>query len=288
MLKLYTALHTIENRLNVFYILAFVPLPLIAYYDVRYFSPLMFGFLLLLLKKDKLRAYNEALHGQKALGIIIILSNLIVYYALFSFFPFALFYGGAAVTYIAYLLGLFLTFFDFSALRKAFTPIFIVAAATSISYVSTWLRHYLSPYVIPLFTSLIGTILNALQVKTIVQYPNFLTLDTPRGSLPLLIIWGCVGVYGALVFSILLIVMLSEEPASLKTKTLWTAIGIIGILILNVIRVVIILVIAYYYDFNVAELTVHPYLGYALLLTWLMLFLFLFSKRQSISEKLGL
>lgn len=278
--KMITALRSVKNGLNAFYILALVPLLLVAFYDIHYLSPLIFGFILLLLKRHDLFAHRGANHIQRIAGIILLLCSFIVYYALIFLIPLTLY--GLTGTYIVYILGLFLTFFDFSALRKALTPIFIVVAATSISYVPAWLRQYLSPYIIPPFTSLIGTILNALQMRTIVQYPNLLTLDTPRGSLPLLIIWGCVGVYGALVFSILLVVVLSEEPVSLKTKTLWAIMGIIGILALNVIRVVIVLTIAYYYDFNVAELMIHPYLGYVLFLTWLMLFLFLFSKRQSI------
>ena len=281
--KLFTAFHSMENRLNIFYILAFGPLLLIAYYDIRYLSALMFGVLLLLLKRHDLSAYSGANHIHRVAGIILLICSFIVYSALVYLFPHLLY--GVSVTYIAYILGLFLTFFDFSALRKAFTPIFIIVAATSVGYVSAWLKLNFSSYIIPLFTSLTGTILNALQVRTIVQYPNLLFLDTPRGSLPLSIIWGCVGVYGALVFSILLVVVLSEERGSLKTKTLWALIGIIGILALNVIRVVIILVIAYYYDFTVAELMIHPYLGYALFLMWLAFFLSTFSKRQTILEK---
>jgi len=274
-----------KNRLYVFFILAIVPLPLIAYFNIFYLSPLMFGFLLLLLKRDKLSVCHGAIDIQRAVGFVVMLGSFIAFCVSVYFPPSLVFYGA---NYITYIFGLFLAFFDLSALREAFTPIFIVVAATSISYVSAWLQSYLSPYIIPLFTSLTGTILNALQVRTIVQYPNLLTLDTPRGSLPLQIIWGCVGVYGALIFSILMVLMLSEEPASLKTKTLWAIMGIIGILALNVIRVVTVLTIAYHYDFNVVELTIHPYLGYALFLTWLILFLFMFSKRRSISERLRL
>lgn len=285
--KLLTVFRSKENRLHVFYILAFIPLPLIAYHDIRYLSPLMFGFLLLLLKSHNLSAYREANNVQRYMGKILVLGSFIIYLALVYFLQFPLFYGGAAVAYIAYILGLFLAFFDLSALREAFTSTFIIAAATSIAYVSFWLELYLSPYIIPLFTSLLGTISNGLGVKVTVQYPDLITLYALRGTIPLQIIWGCVGAYGALVFSILVVIVLSEEPVSLKTKILWAVIGIIGVLVLNVLRVVIILVIAYYYDFNVAELAIHPYLGYALFLTWLMLFLTLFSKRESIFKKLN-
>jgi len=283
--KLTTFFSWMKSRLNAFYILALVPLLLISYFNFHYLSPLMFGFLLLLIKKDNLSGHREANHVQRVVGTIILLGCFIVYYSLVYRFSFIPLYEGAA-TYIAYVFGLFLTFFDLSTLKEAVTPIFIIAAAISIAYINVLLKLYLSQYVIPLFTSLLGTISNGLGVKVAVQYPDLITLYSLRGAIPLQIIWGCVGAYGALLFSILLVVVLSEEPASLKTKILWSVIGIIGVLLLNLLRVVIILAIAYYYDFNVAELAIHPYLGYALFLTWLVLFLSLFSKRQSISKRL--
>lgn len=282
--KLFVAFHSMENRLNVFYILAFVPLLLIAYYDIRYLSPLMFGFLLLLLKKHKLSACREAVHAQRALGITLILVSFIVYYALIYLFSFISFYEGAA-NYIMYIFGLFLTFFDLSALKQAFTPMFIVVAATSFSFISEWLELSLSPYVIPRFVSLTVTILNALGVNATTQYPNIITLHTLRGPIPLLIIWACIGVYGTLLFSIIMIIVFSEEPVSLKTKTLGVVVGVIGVLVLNVIRVVIVLVLAYYYTIELAEYLIHPYLGYALFFTWLAFFLYMFSKRQAILKK---
>ena len=282
---LFKACHSMKNRLNVFYILAFIPLLLIAYYDIRYLSPLMFGFLFLLLKRHKLSACNEASHSQKVSGIILILSSLIVYCALFSLFPFTLFYGAAA-NYIAYIFGLFLTLFDLSALRNASTPIFIIIAATSISFISIWLELSLSSYIIPRFVSLIGIILNALGVKATTHYPNTITLHTWRGTIPFQIIWGCIGAYSTLVFSMLMVIVFSEEPGSLKTKILWAVVGVIGVLVLNVIRVVIILVLARHYTVVVAELLFHPFLGYALFFTWLALFLYTFSKRHVILEKI--
>lgn len=283
--KLLATFHSVENRLNVFYILAFAPLLLITYYNIGYLSLITFGFLLLLLKRHKLSACREAVHTQRALGIILLLGSLGIYYALFQLFPFAAFYGGVA-NYIAYIFGLFLVFFDLSALRHIFTPAFIIVAATSISSISIWLELYLSPYIIPNFVTLVSTILNALGVNVTTQYPNLITLDTWRGPITLSIIWGCIGIYGTLVFSIIMVIVFSEEPVSLKTKTLWTVIGITGILILNVIRVVIVLVLAYYYTFELAEYLIHPYLGYALFFTWLALFLYTFSKRQVILENL--
>lgn len=269
-----------EKRVNVFYILALIPLILIAYVNILYLSPLMFGFLLLLLKRNNLLNYNEPTGFQRNLGLVLVVISSIIYYILVQIFPNIGFYG--AITYIAFVVGLCLTFFSLSALREALTPIFITTAAASISYVSSWLELVFSPYIIPLFTSVVGIVSNSVGVSVTVRYPGSITLHALRGTIPLQVIWGCVGVYGALVFSILLVVILLEEPASLKAKIPWAFIGLIGVLVLNVIRVVIVLTIAYYYDFNVAELAVHPYLGYALFLTWLLLFLSMFSKRQTI------
>jgi len=279
-----TFFYSKENKLNVFYVLALIPLILVAYYNILYLSPLMFGFLLLLLKRNSLFNYREPVNLQRNIGIVLVVISGIAYFALFQVFPHIGLYG--AIAYIAYVLGLFLLFFVLSALREAFTPTFIVAAAASISYISSSLELFFSPYIIPLFTSLVGAISNAVRIRVTIQNPDSIMLHALRGTISLQVIWGCVGAYGALVFSILVITILSEEPVSLKTKILWTVIGIIGVLVLNVIRVVIVLGIAYYYDFNVAEVAVHPYLGYVLLLTWLVLFLSMFSKRQTISAKM--
>lgn len=278
--RLLTVFYSMKNRLNVFYILAFVPLPVIAYYDIFYLSPLMFGFLLLLLKRRNLSICHEANHIQRAVGIVFILVSFIVYYTLVHLYPLIV----ISAIYTAYLFGLFLTFFDLSALKEAFTPIFIVMAAASVSFISKWLELYLSSYVIPLFTSLVVAFSNALGVRTTTQYPDIILLHTWSGTISLQIIWGCVGVYGALVFSTLMIVVLCEEPGSLKTKTLWAVVGVIGILVLNIIRVAIILVADYYYGAEVAA-QFHSVLGYALFLIWLAFLLYTFSRRQAILQK---
>jgi len=247
----------------------------------------MFGFLLLLLKKDKLSAYRGVNGIQRSVGIIFALSSFIAYYSLvFLFSVFPVYTGGTS--YIAYIFGLFLALFDFSALKEALTPMFITAAATSLAYVNLMLELSISSYVIPPFTSLIGLVSNSLGVAVTVQHPDLMTLHALRGSIPLRVIWGCIGAYGALLFSILMIVVFAEEPVSLKTKMLWAVVGIIGVLVLNTLRVVIILVIGYYYDINFAETAVHPYLGYALFLMWLMVFLSIFSNRESLLKKLAL
>jgi len=82
-----------------------------------------------------------------------------------------------------------------------------------------------------------------------------------------------------------MIVVLYEEPGSLTTKTLWAIIGVVGIFILNIIRIVMILAADYYYGAEVAA-QFHAVLGYALFFTWLAFFLYTFSKRKAVLQKI--
>jgi len=284
--KLFNNFRSVTSRVNAFYILAFTPLPLIAYYDIYLLSSSVFGFLFLLLEKREMSTHRKATRIQSGAGILLILSSFIAYYALFHLPPFMGFTG--AISYVAYIFGLFLTFFEFCALRKAFVPVFVIVAAKSFAFVSKWLELSLSQYVIPSFVTITSTILNVLGLNVTTQHPDVIILNTWRGSIALTVIWACLGVYGTLVFSIVLVIFLSKEPGSLKTKMLWAIIGVTGVLVLNVIRVVIILTAVYYYSAEVAEQLLHPPLGYVLFFTWLALFLYMFSKRQAILEKIRL
>jgi len=285
--KLFEAFRLMKNRLNIFYILAFAPLAMITYYNIRYLSPLMFGFLLLFLKSQELSVIHEAIRIQRVAGLTVLLGSFILCCSLVHFFPFFPFYGVAA-SYSVYIFGLFLTFFDLRALKKAFTPIFIIVAASSISFISISLKLWLSPYMIPRFVSIVGTILNALGVKTIILDPSILILNTAQGTIAFRIIWECIGVYGTLVFSLVMIIVIFEEHDGLKTKMLWAVLGIVGVLVLNVLRVVIILMLAPYYTFEVVESLFHPFLGYILFFPWLGLFLYTFPKRHEILKKIRL
>ena len=100
-------------------------------------------------------------------------------------------------------------------------------------------------------------------------------------------VWGCVGVSSMLIFSIILVVTLFEESASLKTKLAWASIGIIGTFILNIVRVTIIFLADYFYGYE-GGAKVHYVIGYALFIAWLAIFFYTFSKRQVISEKFQL
>ena len=280
--EFFSGFHPMKNRLDAFYMLAFIPLPILAYFNVSYLSPLIFGFLLFLLKKDKLSFSGQAIHIQRALGVMLALGSFIAFCVFIFLFQSLIF---SAATYVMYIVGLLLTFSDLSALKEAFSSIFIVVAAASISFISNWLEPILSPHIIPLFTTIVVAISNFLGVKATIQYPDIILLHTWSGTIPIQIIWGCIGVYGALIFSTLMIVLLYEEPGSLTTKTLWAIIGVIGVLLLNIVRIAMILVADSYYGAEVAA-QFHSVLGYVLFFTWLAFFLYTFSRRQTILRKI--
>jgi len=269
-----------SSRAKVFYVLAFAPLMLIVYYQPGWpfavISP-VYGFILLALKKDSFFSRGKAGSIQKIIGITTILGSFFLYYPLVYFFPKASFYNVA--NYATFILGLFLTFFEFSALKQAFTSLFLIVASTLNSLLFDGLEPLLNPF-INHFISLMSIILTTLGMNVTTQYPNIITLHAPSGSIPALLTWGCVA-GSSIVFSIILVVFLIEDTAPPRTKLLWSLVGILGTFIINIIRVTTIFLSWQFYGFEVGE-TVHWYLGYALLITWLMLFLYLFTKRKVI------
>ncbi len=285
--KLNTAFSSFfRNRLNTFYVLAFAPILLIMYYHVKWPFPVvipLYGFLLLLIKKHNLSHCPEAGSIQRAFGVIVLFGSFFVYYALVPFFPSMAFYGPA--NYIVYIFGLFLAFFDIHVLREAFTPIFLIVAATSSSFVAEWLEPYFTPF-IPQYASLIAAIVRTLGIE-LTTHGERIVLYTLKGPLHLLFVWACVGVSSMLIFSIILVVTLFEDFASLKTKLVWAFVGIVGTFILNIVRITIIFLADYFYGFEVGG-QVHYVIGYALFITWLVVFFYMFSKRQVISEKFQL
>jgi len=280
--RLNVTLFWLKNRINLFYLLSFIPLILIAYSEVFGVVIAMYGFILLLIKKSNLSDRHEAGKIQKVLGLTIILGSFFVYYALVPFFESVAFYGRA--NYVAYIFGLFLVFFDISALREAFTPLFLVVAASSSSFISRWLEPHLTPY-IPHLVSLIAAILRTLGVGVKTYHPNLIELQTPKGPLLTEFVWGCVGVHSTLIFSIILVIVLFEESSSLRAKILWSVAGILGTLFVNIIRIITIFLADYYYGFEVGG-TVHYFIGYVLFIIWLAIFFYIFSKRQVILEKI--
>jgi exosortase/archaeosortase family protein len=281
--KLFENFLSPNNKAKIFYILAFIPLPLIVYYQPGWpfavISP-AYGFILLALKKDSLFLRNEADNLQKIIGVTIIFGSFFVYYPLVFVFPRARFYNVA--NYATFILGLFLSFFEISALKEAFTPLFLIVAAALNSLLFEWIEPSLSPY-INYFVSLISVILKNLGMKVTTQYPNIITLHTPSGPISASITWGCVA-GSSIVFSLILVVFLLEETAPLKTKLLLSLIGIAGILTINITRVTIIFLSWQLYGYETGE-KVHWILGYALFITWLTIFLFTFPKDKQFTNK---
>lgn len=286
MSKSFNGLFSSDNRAKIFYGFAFAPLILIVYYQPGWpfavISPL-YGFILLTIKKNNLFSRNNAGNIQKIIGVVLILGSFFLYYPLVSLFPKASFYNVA--NYATLILGLFLAFFEIGALKQAFTPLFLVVAATLNSLLFSGLEPLLSPY-INHFVSLMSIILSALGMNVATQYPNIITVYTPSGPISGFFTWGCVA-GSSIVFSIILVVFLVEETGQSRTKLIWASAGLLGTFTINVIRVTIIFLSWQFYGFETGE-KVHWVLGYALFITWLTLFLYMFAKRQAIRRQIGL
>lgn len=268
----------LKRRLNFFYVLAFVPLVLIAYYSVFRVVIPMYGFILLLLKRDKLLSFNEPHLVQRSFGVLVLIFSFFVYYMVVPVFP-ALVDPYGIPNYVMHLLGLFLIFFNFSALKEAFTPLFLIIAATSGFFLSEILRRPLSPLLIPLFMRIVETTLGILRLPITVNHSSrIMTLHTWRGSIPTRFVWGCVGFYSTMAFSVILVVILVEERSPLRAKLLWATIGIIGTNVVNLVRVILIFLTDYAYGAEMGA-QVHYFIGYVLFMTWLTLFLLVMSKK---------
>lgn len=280
--KISSFFSTRDNRPKIFYAAAFVPFVLIIYsyaawpFDIA--VPL-YGFVLLAIKQPKLFSKKEANSLQKPFGLLLMFASFFLYFALAPFFPDAAFYGVG--NYALYILGLFLLFFEVHALREAFSPLFLIVATTSTSIVSGLVEPFLSPY-IPNMVSLIVTIIRSFGMKADVlgwDYP-IIMLYTPYGKFPIQFVWGCVGFTSVLLFSIILLVVLFEEPCSLRTKILWSIAGLLGVFFLNIVRVIMLFLTDYFYGYE-AGAQVHYFIGYAIFITWIGIFFYAFSRRQA-------
>jgi len=285
MSKLDSVMSTFKERINTFYLLAFIPFLLLTYYHVTWpFAIIIpiYGFILLLIKKQKLQLCHPAGHIQKALGLLIIIGSFFTYYALAPFFPSASFY--TAANYTIYLLGLCLVFFEVRALKETSSSIFLIIAATSSSFISEWLEPHLSPLITSQFAHLIQGILNAFGVQATISFPNHLPIISfptiQGGTITAAFNWYCVGISSVLIFSIILVILLIEEPGNLKSKIIWSLVGVSGVLALNVLRGLIIFITDYFYGAEVGG-QIHYVIGYAIFITWLIIFLYLYSKKTS-------
>ena len=272
------------NRLNLFYISAFLPLLLIIYLNIGWpFAVVVpiYAFVLLLIKKDRLPFRHQARHFQMIWGLLVMIGSFFVYYALVPLFKSPAFYGG--VNYAVYILGLFLIFFEFSAIREAIAPAFLLVAASSTSLMSQWLEHHFSGYM-PHYLALIVAILNGLGISA-THYSNVIVLYTAEGPLSLGFAWACLGVHSTLIFLIMLVVTLLEESVDLRTKLVWGVAGVFGTFLMNVIRLVIIFVADFFYGASVGG-KLHYFIGYVLFTLWLAIFFYSFSKKQVLSNKI--
>jgi exosortase/archaeosortase family protein len=280
------ALLRLKNRVSLFYVLSFLPLFLISYFNAWSLVIDFYGFIFLLLKDQKLHLAKKANLLQRITGLAIIAISFFVYYALVLVIPTAGFYGGA--NYVVFLLGLFLIFFDLSALKEAFTPLFFIAAATSSGLVEKWVEPLFTPYLGDV-ASLIVSILRLIGINAKLFYSNSMpvfSFSSLSGNLVVTsFIYGCLGVSSALVFSIILLVVMVEDPSSLQVRLLASVIGILGTFALNIIRVTIILLTDYFYGAEAGS-TVHYIIGYAFFSAWLVIFLYLYFKRNVVYVKI--
>jgi len=283
--RLPRVLSLLRNRVNLFYILVFAPLLLIFYYSPFSVIIPFYGFLLLFLKPQKLLGVKEANFVQKILGSIVMVSSFFVHYGIVIVYPGAALYTSA--NYVMYLLGIFLLFFEFSALKEAFTPLFLIVAATSSSFIAASLKPFLSPFAND-FAHIIVNILRAVGIDANIYLGNvpvitFLSLSGKTISTGF--VYECIGVYSALVFSIILVIILFEDPSNLKVKVAYSIAGILGTFALNILRVTVIYLTDYFYGAEVGGF-VHYVIGYILFTIWLMFFLYAYSKRKTVQAKI--
>lgn len=279
-------LSLLEDRINMFYILTFAPILIILYRNPLGAMIPIYGFILILLKSQKLRSFKNANVVQRILGLIFVGGSFFIYYALVLIFTRVDFYG--AVNYFVYLFGLFMVFFDLKALREAFTPLFLIAAATSSTFVEAWLKPLFSPYVDD-FAYLIARVLEILGLNVSVFFSGSVPIlrlhSLAENVIDAAFVYECIGVYSALVFSIILVIILFEDPAHWKVKLLFSVVGIVVTFALNIVRVSIILLTDYFYGAEVGG-NVHIVIGYILFTVWIALFLYAYSKRKTVMLKI--
>ncbi len=278
----------LKSKINFFYVLAFAPLVLIGYHKyVSGYSILgvlipFYGFLLLFFKRDMLSRFSDAGKVQRFAGLVAVLASFFLYYVVIQFYSSA-FYGAGATFYAVYILGLFLVFFTVPALRESISVFFLVVAGGSSFYVGEWLEYSMEPLV-PYFVQMMAFVLMLLGIPAAVQTPTMIVLDTSSGPVPVLFEAGCIGIHSFLIFSVIIVVTMMEESASVRTKLLWSVAGVIGTFIMNIFRVSLISAVIYYFGYEKWG-EIHAWIGYALFLLWLGFFFVIFSKREVIRHK---
>jgi len=278
-----------KTKINIFYALAFAPLPLIAYSSYTSGASILgalipiYGFLLLFIKKDTLSSFPGADKVQRYIGLVAILVGFVTFYLVTAVFSSFAWYGAWTSLYSFYTVGLLLIFFTVPALKESFSAVFLIVAGGSSFYIGEWLEFYMESLV-PFFVQIMAFVLLVLSIPATVQNPNSIMLDTPRGQVPVAFEAGCIGFESFLVFCVIVVVTMMEERASIKTKLLWSVGGLLGTFIINIIRVSLISVVIYYFGYERWG-EIHSWIGYALFLLWLGFFFMLFSAREAIRNK---
>lgn len=284
--RLHSLLSLLGSRINLFYILAFAPLLLILYCSPFSVIIPFYGFLILFLRYQKLLGVKEASSIQKIFGSIVVVGSFFVYYGVVLIYPGAVPYTVA--NYAVYLFGLFLLFFKYSALKEAFAPLFLIVAASSSTFIAAWLKPFLSPFAND-FAHVIVNILRAAGIDANIHYlGNTAIVEFPSLSGKMVsgaFVYECIGVYSALVFSILLVVILFEDSGGLKVKLPYAIVGLLGTFALNILRVTVIFLADYFYGAEVGG-TIHYIIGYTLFSVWLVCFFYIYSKRQTLHARL--
>lgn len=287
--KISLSLSALKSKINLFYVVAFLPLVLIGYFKyVTGYSILgvlipFYGFLLLLLKKDRLSLFSDSGKVQRFVGLAAMLASFFLYYAVIQFYSSA-FYGAGAAFYAVYVLGLFWVFFSVPALKESISVLFLIVAGGFSFYVGEWLEYFMEPLV-PYFVQMMTVVLVLLGIPATVKNPTVIVLNTSKGPVNVLFEAGCIGIHSFLIFSVIIVVTMMEELASLRTKLLWSVAGVVGTFFVNIIRVSMIAAVIYYFGYeNWGE--IHSWIGYALFLLWLAFFFIVFSKREIIQNKI--
>ena len=281
----------LKNKPNLFLILAFLPLiPLQLYRYLLFNDPLgilvpLYGFVILLMKKDKL---SENLTGinriQRILGAIIAACSFLAYYAIAPIYPSAGFYG--VTNYTVYLFGLLLVFFRTPALKQAFSALFLIVASALAGLFLPWIETQITPTV-PYYVSIFSAVLRLLAIPHSQRSPTVILLNRPVEPLLVGFEAGCIGIYSVIIFSIIIIVTMAETPTSRRNKLLWSAMGFASVFVLNIVRLIIVVLSMYYYGWDFGQ-SVHQVIGYILFLSWLAIYLLIFAKRQTILSRIRL
>lgn len=286
--KISLSASALKSKINFFYVLAFLPLVLIGYHKyVSEYSILgvlipFYGFLLLFFKKDRLSLFPDAGKVQRFVGVVAMLASFLLYFVITRFYSSA-FYGAGAAFYAIYILGLFLVFFAVPALKESISVFFLVIAGGSSFYAGEWLEYYMEPLV-PYFVQMMTVVLVLLGIPATVQNPTVIVLNTSKGSVNVLFEAGCIGIHSFLIFSVIIVVTMMEELASVRTKLFWSVTGAVCTFFVNIVRVSLIAVVIYFGYERWGE--IHSLIGYALLLLWLAFFFIAFSKRKVIRNRI--